>query len=381
MMKKNPHPPVFKAKVALEALKEEKTSAEIASQYQVHPSQIRAWKAEALKGLEVIFADQRRHQDEDKDQLIQELYRQIGQLKVELDWLKKNLDFSTEHKKELIDKEHPMISITRQAELLAISRSTVYYQPRVNSQDLRLMQLIDEQYTKTPFYGSRRLAKELAHQGHQVNRKRVKRLMRIMGLEAIYPKPNLSRRHPEHTIYPYLLRGVAITRPNQVWGADITYIRLQQGWVYLVAIMDWYSRYVLTWEVSTSLDGDFCVISLWKALQYGIPEIFNTDQGVQFTATEFTGILKEQGIKISMDGRGRAMDNVFTERLWRSLKYEEVYLHDYTSVSEARQAIGKYFEFYNQERVHQSLNYLTPKEIYLNLKTLNRPKELILKVA
>ncbi|MDI6794839.1 MAG: IS3 family transposase [bacterium] len=363
--KKNQHSPVFKAKVALEAIKEEKTSAELASQYQVHPGQIRSWKAKAVKGLEEIFADCRHRQDQDKDHLIEELYRQIGQLKVELDWLKKKSGLADyKEKKQMVDKEHPCISITRQAELLGISRSTLYYQPKIDQQDLQLMQLIDEQYTKTPFYGSRRIAKELTRQGHHVNRKRVQRLMRLMGLEAIYPRPSLSKPHPDHIIYPYLLRGVKITRPNQVWSADITYIRLRQGWVYLVAVMDWYSRYVFSWELSTSLESDFCVKALEKALVLGKPDIFNTDQGAQFTSGDFTGTLKAQGIQISMDGRGRAIDNIFTERLWRSLKYEEVYLHEYVSVKEARQGIAKYFTFYNQQRLHQSLNYSTPKEVY-----------------
>lgn len=267
----------------------------------------------------------------------------------------------------MIDKEHPSLSITRQVELLDISRSTVYYQPATNQQDLQLMRLIDEQYTKTPFYGSRRMAKELTRKGHHVNRKRVQRLMRLMGLEAIYPRPNLSRAHPDHIIYPYLLKDVEITRPNQVWSADITYIRLKQGWLYLVAVMDWYSRYVLSWELSTSLKSDFCVKALEKALTFGKPDIFNTDQGAQFTSSDFTSTLKAQGIKISMDGRGRAIDNIFTERLWRSLKYEEVYLHEYASVKEARETIAKYFTFYNQERLHQSLNYSTPEEVHFTL--------------
>jgi len=272
-----------------------------------------------------------------------------------------------EEKKQMIDKEHPSLSITRQVELLDISRSTVYYQPATNQQDLQLMRLIDEQYTKTPFYGSRRMAKELTRKGHHVNRKRVQRLMRLMGLEAIYPRPNLSRAHPDHIIYPYLLKDVEITRPNQVWSADITYIRLKQGWLYLVAVMDWYSRYVLSWELSTSLKSDFCVKALEKALTFGKPDIFNTDQGAQFTSSDFTSTLKAQGIKISMDGRGRAIDNIFTERLWRSLKYEEVYLHEYASVKEARETIAKYFTFYNQERLHQSLNYSTPEEVHFTL--------------
>jgi putative transposase len=250
--------------------------------------------------------------------------------------------------------------------LLGISRSTVYYRPRINPEDLELMRLIDEIYTEHPFYGARKVRHQLQQRGRHVGRHRVRRLMRLMGLKAVYPKPNLSQRHPDHVIYPYLLRNVVIDRPNQVWSTDITYIRLQQGWVYVVAVMDWYSRYILSWEMSTTLDGGFCLSALNKALQRGTPEIFNTDQGSQFTADDFTSVLKGRSIQISMDGRGRALDNVFTERLWRSLKYEEVYLHDYASVAEARQAIANYFEFYNRRRPHQSLGYQTPETVYLN---------------
>jgi len=226
------------------------------------------------------------------------------------------------------------------------------------------MRLIDEQYTRTPFYGSRRLRAVLMRNGHQINRKRVQRLMRLMGLEAIYPKPHLSHRHKDHEIYPYLLRNLPIVRNNQVWGTDITYIRLQKGWLYLVAMMDWFSRYVLSWELSTSLEADFCLRALETALTSRRPEIFNSDQGSQFTSGEFIKKLKQHDICISMDGRGRALDNIFTERLWRSLKYEEVYLKDYESVSAARQGISAYLTFYNQERPHQSLGYQTPAEVY-----------------
>jgi len=253
--------------------------------------------------------------------------------------------------------------------LLGISRSTVYYQPRVNQEDLVLMRLIDEIYTEHPFYGARRIRQLLQERGRHIGRHRVRRLMRIMGLEAAYPKPNLSKPHPGHVIYPYLLRNIVIERPNQVWSADITYIRVNQGWVYLTAVMDWHSRYVLAWELSTTLDSGFCLAALNNALRQGTPEIFNTDQGRQFTAKDFTDVLKERTIRISMDGRGRALDNVFVERLWRSLKYEEVYLHEYSSVAEARQAIARYFEFYNRRRPHQSLEYRTPASVYFNQTT------------
>lgn len=229
----------------------------------------------------------------------------------------------------LIDRTNVLISIARQAELLGLSRSAIYYEPVVDTYDIELMRLIDEQYTKPPFYGSRRMTVILRGIGHVLNRKRIQRLMRVMGIEAIYQKPRLSKSNPGHRIYPYLLRDLEINRNNHVWGTDITYIRLAKGWVYLVAIMDWFSRYVLSWELSTSLEVDFCTSALELALTIGMAEILNSDQGSQFTSTEFVSKLEQNGIRISMDGKGRAMDNIFTERLWRSLKYEE-----YTGPSE-----------------------------------------------
>ncbi len=226
------------------------------------------------------------------------------------------------------------------------------------------MHLLDEQYTRTPFYGVRRMTYWLRAQGYGVNGKRVRRLLRGMGLEAIYPKPRLSQPAPGHRIYPYRLRGLKIERPNQVWASDITYIRLRQGFIYLVAILDWFSRYVLGWDVSVSLESDFCLAALEWALQTGCPDIFNTDQGAQFTSEGFTQRLEKSGITISMDGRGRALDNIFVERLWRSVKYEEVYLHDYERVEEAVKNLGDYFRFYNHERPHQALGYQTPAAMY-----------------
>jgi len=226
------------------------------------------------------------------------------------------------------------------------------------------MRLLDEQYTRTPFYGVLKMTAWLRESGHPVNCKRVRRLLRLMGLEAIYQKPRLSIPSPGHQIYPYLLRGVKVTRVNQVWSADITYIRLLAGFVYLVAIIDWYSRYVLSWEVSTTMENEFCTSALTRSLQVARPEIFNTDQGSQFTSNAFTGILKDHQIAISMDGRGRALDNIFVERLWRSVKYEEVYLHDYQNTPQAITGLGKYFRFYNGERLHQSLDYKTPEAVY-----------------
>lgn len=254
----------------------------------------------------------------------------------------------------------------RQCELLGVNRSGLYYQPLGESQEnLTLMRLLDEQYTRTPFYGSRKMVEWLATQGFEVNRKRVSRLMALMGIEAVYPKPKLSQPEEGHRIYPYLLKGVDVNRVNQVWSTDITYIRMAQGFLYLVAVMDWFSRYVLSWSLSLTMEIDFCVEALRSALRRGRPAIFNSDQGSQFTSQKFTGELAAREIAISMDGRGRCMDNIFIERLWRSLKYEEVYLKDYRSVSEARAGIGKYFRFYNQERPHQSLQYRTPSALWL----------------
>jgi putative transposase len=243
----------------------------------------------------------------------------------------------------------------------------LYYQPvGVSDEDLNLMKLIDHQYMATPFYGARKIAAWLKSERHNVNRKRVRRLMQLMGLKAIYRRPRTSKPAPGNKIYPYLLNGMEITRPNQVWCADITYIPMARGFLYMVVIMDWYSRYVLSWRLSNTLDADFCVEALKEALQKGRPDIFNTDQGAQFTSEEFTGILESKGVKISMDGRGSYSDNLFIERLWRTVKYEEVYLKSYRDGKEARDEIGEYFRFYNTTRPHQALGYRTPAELYGN---------------
>lgn len=266
----------------------------------------------------------------------------------------------------MIEPEHPVLSVRRQCELLNLARSGLYYAPRGESpENLALMRLLDEVYTRWPFYGVRRMTAWLRREGHGVNAKRVRRLMRLMGLEAIYAKPRLSASGKGHKRYPYLLRGVVIDHADQVWSADITYLRLKRGFVYLAAVMDWHSRYVLSWELSRSLESDFCVRALEGALSGSRrPEIFNTDQGVQFTSEAFTGVLEGRKIAISMDGRGRFWDNIFVERLWRTVKYEEVYLRDYADDAEARRELGRYFRFYNQERLHQTLGYRTPTEVY-----------------
>ena len=265
----------------------------------------------------------------------------------------------------MIDRQHNQLSLVRQCTLLDISRGSLYYQPTpTRTEDLELMSLMDRQYLKTPFYGSRRMKAWLRGQGHQVNRKRVRRLMQVMGLEAIYRRPNTSKPAPGRRVYPYLLKGVKIDRVNQAWSADITYIPMAKGFLYLIAIMDWHSRYVLAWRLSNTMDVDFCVQALEEALSKGNPEIFNTDQGSQFTSESFTGVLRDQGIQISMDGKGRYLDNIFVERLWRSVKYEEVYLKAYQNGTEARKGIGAYLDFYNRQRPHQALGYRTPGQVF-----------------
>jgi putative transposase len=266
----------------------------------------------------------------------------------------------------LVDRADAELSVVAQCRLLKVARSSLYWRPTaVSEDDLRLMRRIDELYLATPFYGARRMVAVLRRDGWTVDRKRVRRLMRIMRLEAIYQKPNTSRRHPDHIVYPYLLRGLAIERPNQVWCADITYIPLAKGFVYLIAVMDWFSRRVLAWRLSTGMDSGFCVEALQEALdRHGSPKIFNTDQGVQFTSAAFTGVLAASGVRISMDGKGRYLDNIFIERLWRSLKYENIYIQAYASVPEARCGIGDWLSFYNDERLHQALGYRTPREVF-----------------
>jgi putative transposase len=280
---------------------------------------------------------------------------------------KKNLVLTLKQKRNAIEPANRKIPVYRQCELLGLSRSSLYYKPCGDTQyNEMLMKLIDEQYIETPFYGINKMTEFLRRHGHHANHKRVRRLMRQMGLEAVYPrlKRGLSIPDTQHKIYPYLLRDVQVSRADQVWSADITYIRMYHGWLYLVAVMDWFSRYVLSWEVSITLESKFCVTALKQALVLGRPEIFNTDQGSQFTGDDFTKVLLEAGVQISMDGKGRVFDNIFVERLWRTVKVEEVYLRDYQTVAEARFSLGRYFEFYNNRRFHQALRYCTPAEVY-----------------
>jgi putative transposase len=272
-----------------------------------------------------------------------------------------------EQKRNAIEPANKKIAVYQQCELLGLNRSSLYYKSRSDTgYNEKLMRLIDKQYVGTPFYGIDKMREYLCCHGYQVNHKRVRRLMRQMGLEAVYPrrKRGLSISDRQHKIYPYLLRDVEITRSDQAWSADITYIRMYSGWLYLVAVMDWFSRYVLSWEVSTTLESEFCVTALKRALGYGRPEVFNTDQGSQFTSDDFTKVLLDSGVQISMDGKGRVFDNIFVERLWRTVKVEEVYLRDYQTVAEAKYGLGRYFDFYNNRRFHQALGYRRPAEIY-----------------
>jgi putative transposase len=265
----------------------------------------------------------------------------------------------------LVEPDHLLLSVRRQCELLGLSRASLYYESvPESSENLRLMRLIDEEYTAHPFYGSRKMTRWLVQHGESVNRKRVQRLMRLMGLEAIYPRPKLSVAGRGHRIFPYLLRDVSIERPDQVWSTDITYVPLAHGFMYLAAVIDWYSRCVLAWRLSNTLDGSFCLDMLDEALSRGKPQVFNTDQGVQFTAAAWTDRLESAGVAVSMDGRGRCLDNVFVERLWRTVKYEDIYLRRYEVVPELQRGLGRYFPFYNEERPHQSLAYRTPASVY-----------------
>lgn len=279
---------------------------------------------------------------------------------------KKIATFGLEERKQLIDEERGKYSLRKQCLLLGINRPSLYYKPvGISERDQKMMNLLDEQYTTMPFYGVIKMTKFLRGKEYIVGKDHVRTLLRNMGLAAVHPKPNLSKPHPEHTVYPYLLKDVTIERPNQVWSTDITYVRLGQGFAYLTAIIDWYSRYVLSWRLSNTLDNSFCLEALEEALAlHGSPEIFNTDQGSQFTSRDFIDVLAAKNISISMDGKGRAFDNIFVERLWRSVKYENIYLNCYQNIPEARNGLGIYFEFYNEVRFHQSLDYQTPERFY-----------------
>ena len=321
-----------------------------------------------MTGLPDVFGNGREQIRQQADAEKNKLYQRIGQLKVELDFLKKELASSIEDRRRWINPKHRRLTIQQQCDLLGVPRSSYYYQPRPESaENLRLLRRIDELYLERPFFGSRRMAA-----GLKANRKRIQRLMRIMGIEAHYPKPNLSRPAPGYQIYPYLLRGLWIERPNQVWSTDITYIPMRGGFLYLVAVMDWFSRFVLSWELSNTMETGFCLVALEAAFRFGQARIWNSDQGSQFTSEDFLAPLKKRGISISMDGRGRALDNVFIERLWRSLKYELIYPGDFVSGADLLPALESYFHFYNHQHPHQSLNYRTPADLFPRRSTRKR---------
>jgi putative transposase len=358
----------LKTQIVLEMLKEEKSISELASEYGTHPTQLHRWRNQVLANLPQIFDDK----DDtvamkaEYEQKVEELYTEIGRLTTQLAWLKKKVsDLTRTERLSLLDFHDSELSVKAQAELLGLNRSSLYYKPVAPSpEELALKHHIDEIYTEYPFYGSRRITAQLCREGYQVNSKAIQRHMNEMGIAGICPGPNLSKRNIQHQVYPYLLRGLKITAPNHVWGIDITYIRLTRGWVYRVAIIDWCSRYVVSWELERSLELDFVLRAVRRALQQAQPTIVNSDQGSHFTSPAYIDLLQTAQVQISMDGKGRATDNIFTERLWRSLKYEEVYLNEYTSPRQAREGIQSYLSFYNTKRPHQALDYQTPAEVY-----------------
>ncbi|WP_407941288.1 IS3 family transposase [Mesorhizobium xinjiangense] len=365
----------FKAKVALEAIRGERTISELATKHQLHPNQITQWKRQAIENLAKAFDDKASDAQAGREAEVTKLHAKIGQLVVERDFLAKAFrSLSLDRRRMMIDPDHNRLSIRRQCELVSISRASFYRQPAGETpENLELMRIIDEAFMEMPWYGSRQMARHLRRQGWCVGRKRVRRLMRKIGLSPIYQAPKTSEPHPQHRIYPYLLRHLAIERPDQVWCADVTYIPMRRGFLYLVAIMDWFSRKVLAWRLSNTMEADFCVAALEEAIaRHGKPDIFNTDQGSQFTSFAFTATLKDAGIRISMDGRGRWMDNVFIERLWRSLKYECVFLSAFETGSEARNGIGSWMDYYNRRRPHSTFAGRTPDEVYATAETTER---------
>nr|WP_234992341.1 IS3 family transposase [Roseisalinus antarcticus] len=364
------HSPAFKAKVAVAAIKGEKTLIELAQDFDVHPNQIKQWRDQLLEGATGVFGEASKAEPEPVID-VKTLHAKIGELTLENDFLRRaRQGGSAAERKKMIDRT-AKLSVGRQAKVLGISRGSVYYQPRpVRAGDLKLMHRIDKLHMEFPFAGSRMLQGLLVQEGFKVGRLHVATLMKRMGIEALYRKSNTSKPAPGHKIYPYLLRKLPITRPNQVWAMDITYIPMARGFIYLAAVLDWFTRRVLSWRVSITLEADFCIEALEEALARHVqPEIFNTDQGSQFTSADFIKVLASREIKISMDGKGAWRDNVFVERLWRTIKYEEVYLRAYASVSEARASIRNYLGFYNSRRPHSSLDGRTPDQAYFNPPT------------
>ncbi|MFS4439170.1 IS3 family transposase [Paracoccaceae bacterium GXU_MW_L88] len=367
MTKRKRYSAEFKAKVALEAIREELTTAELAKKYGVHPTMISGWKRTAIENMASAFGGATSAETVISERDVEKLHAKIGQLVVERDFLSGSLQSHPRHwRQKAVKRDHFDLSVRRQCSLLSLARSSLYYHPRGESaENLAFMEIIDRQFLETPWYGSRQMARHMQREGYRCGRHRVRRLVRLMRLVPIYQEPKTSKKHPEHRIYPYLLKGLSITRPNQVWCTDISYIPMRRGFLYLVAIMDWHSRKVLSWRLSNSMDAGFCVEALKEALaRYGPPEIFNSAQGSQFTSTDFTDVLHDAKVKISMDGRGRWIDNRMIERFWRSLKYECVYLNAFETGSEAREGIGAWITYYNEKRPHSSHGLLTPGEAY-----------------
>ncbi|WEH96232.1 IS3-like element ISAba14 family transposase (plasmid) [Acinetobacter johnsonii] len=354
----------FKAKVALAAIKAEKTLAELSSEFDVHQNQIIDWKNQLISASSQAFDQSKAPSEPPID--LKKLHAKIGEQALEIDFFRRCVEETGPLQPQKLIDHSLQISVSKQAKLLKVSRGCYYYRPKpVSSSDLKLMRCIDELHMQYPFAGSRMMRDLLNRQGHHIGRRHTRTLMKKMGIQALYCKPNLSQANQAHRKYPYLLKGLAIQRSNQVWSTDITYIPMAKGFVYLCAVIDWHSRKVLAHRVSISMEVDFCISALNEAIEkYGSPEILNTDQGSQFTSDAFIDVLKSNGIQISMDGKGRWVDNVMVERLWRSVKYEEVYLKAYSSVTDAKKQLSAYFEFYNLKRPHSSLDKMTPNEFY-----------------
>jgi putative transposase len=377
--------PEFKAKVVRAALREDKTFSQIAAEYEIHPNQVSQWRDQALAGMSGLFSRSKETdwaaKEAAHEQEKQELYAEIGRLTTQLSWLKKKLanSLSRAERLALVEREKGEVSVGVQCELLSLHRSGVYDVPRpVDERTLLIQRRIDEIYTACPFYGIRKITAQLRGEGLVVNHKAVARHMQVMGLRAIYPSPNLSKRAQQHAVYPYLLRGLKIERPNQVWGVDITSIRLRSGWMYLFAVLDWFSRFIVSWALDLTLEIGFVLEAMRTALATATPSICNSDQGSHFTSPQYHALFEDTTVQISMDGKGRALDNVFTERLWRTVKYEKVYLKDYASPWEARSGLTAYLDFYNYRRLHQALDYQTPAQIYFKKGHPSTDKNVIL---